>query len=96
MLLHDALFLPFLGLLTQTLLLGLADLLQLGFTLLQLFLLALNIEALQAFLALLDGLSPGQDALMIFAGIFEIGGDGLLTMIFTFLLWMDKKNVIKT
>lgn len=85
-LLHDALLLPLLGLLAQTLLLGLAHLLHLGLALLQLLLLALDVQALQALLALLDGLPAGQDALVVFAGVLEIRGDGLLVLLFTLLL----------
>lgn len=85
-LLHDALLLPLFGLLAQALLLGLADLLHLCLPLLQLLLLALYVEALQALLSLLDGLSAGQDALVILAGIFQVGGDGLLALLITLLL----------
>lgn len=95
MLLHDALLLSLFGLLAQTLLLSLADLLHLSFTLLQLLLLTLNVEALQALLTLLNGLSTSQDALVIFAGIFEIGSDGLLVLLLALLLRGEKDIVIK-
>ena len=91
MLLHDALLLPLFGLLAQTLLLSLTNLLHLSFTLLQLLLLTLNVQALQALLTLFNGLSTSQDALVIFAGVFEIGSNGLLVLLLTFLLRTNKK-----
>lgn len=91
-LLHDALLLPLFGLLAQTLFLGLANLLHLSLPLLQFLLLTLNIQAFQTLLTLFNGLSTSQDALVIFAGIFEIGSDGLLVMLITLLL-KKAKNI---
>lgn len=92
MLLHDALLLPLFGLLAQTLLLSLADLLHLSFPLLQLFLFTLNVQALQALLTLFNGLSTSQDTLVILAGIFQIGSNGLLVLLLTLLLKKNEKK----
>lgn len=92
MLLHDALLLPFLGLLAQALLLCLAHLLELSLTLLQLLLLALDVQALQTLLALLNGLAASQDALVLLAGIFQVGSGSLLTVLLSFLLQEKRLN----
>ena len=81
MLLHDALLLPLLGLLAQALLLRLAHLLLLRLALLQLLLLPLDVQALQALLALLDGLPAGQDALVVLAAVLQVGCDGQLALL---------------
>lgn len=86
MLLHDALLLPLLSLQAQALLLGLAHLLELGLALFQFLLLTLDVQALQTLLALLDGLATSQDALVLLAGVFKVGGAGLLTLLLPFLL----------
>lgn len=93
--LHDALLFSLFGLLSKTLLLGFAHLLKLCLPLLQLLFLPLDVEALQTLFALLNRLSASEDALMLFAGILQVGCDGLLTLLLMFLLFAKLELMMK-